>query len=193
LAIFPIIADFNHDFDLPHALPSGRRTAFFPGSTIGNLNADEAGAFLRRLRRHVAKRGTAIIGVDLKKDVGMLIDAYDDSEGVTAAFNLNLLARINRELDGMFPLERFVHEARWNAAESAIEMHLVSMDACNVSACGQEFCFRAGESIHTESSRKYDLDMFAALAEMTGWRVTKIWQDGKRRFAVFGLGVPDHD
>jgi dimethylhistidine N-methyltransferase len=186
LDVLPVVADFNHDFELPE-LPAGRRTAFFPGSTIGNLNHAEAAAFLHRLRRHVGKQGTAIVGVDLKKDVKTLIDAYNDREGVTAAFNLNLLARINRELDGDFPLERFTHEARWNADDSAIEMHLVSRDARRVAAGGEIFAFQSGETIHTESSRKYDLDKFAALAESTGWRATKVWLDGNRHFAVFGL------
>jgi len=186
LDVFPVVADFNHDFELPE-LPAGRRTAFFPGSTIGNLNHAEAAAFLCRLRRHVGEQGTAIIGVDLKKDVQTLLDAYDDREGVTAAFNLNLLARINRELDGDFPLDRFAHEARWNASESAIEMHLVSLDERRVAAAGEEFPFWSGETIHTESSRKYDLGSFAALAELTGWRATRLWLDENGYFAVFGL------
>ncbi len=186
LDVLPVVADFNHDFELPD-LPPGRKTAFFPGSTIGNLNHAEASAFLRRLRRHVGKQGKAIIGVDLKKDVRRLIDAYNDREGVTAAFNLNLLARINRKLDGDFPLDRFAHDARWNASESAIEMHLVSLDERRVAVCGEFFPFQSGETIHTESSRKYDLDMFAILAELTGWRATKVWMDGNRQFAVFGL------
>ena len=122
-----------------------------------------------------------------KRTSRRLIDAYHDREGVTAAFNLNLLARINRELDGDFPLDRFVHEARWNASDSAIEMHLVSLDARRVAVCGEIFPFEAGETIHTESSRKYDLDIFAILAESTGWRATKVWMDGNRHFAVFGL------
>ncbi len=186
----PILADFNRDFDLPPGLPPGPRTAFFPGSTIGNLDRRETVAFLRRLRRHVqagGERGAAIIGVDLKKDRETLLNAYDDGEGVTAAFNLNLLERINRELDGEFPLRRFVHEARWNEAESAVEMHLVSLDGRVVPVCGQEFAFRAGKSIHTESSRKYDLASFGALAEPGGWRIAKAWHDRARRFAVLGL------
>ncbi len=187
LETLPIVADFNRDFDLPLGLPFGPRTAFFPGSTIGNLDRRETAAFLRRLRRHVEGRGTAIIGVDLKKDRRTLLNAYDDCEGVTAAFNLNLLERINRELDGEFPLERFIHEARWNEAESAVEMHLVSLDRRVVAVCGREFAFRAGETIHTESSRKYDLDAFGSLAEAGGWRIARAWHDRGRRFAVLGL------
>ncbi len=187
LEIRPTLADFNQEFELPAGLPPGPRAAFFPGSTIGNLNFRESIAFLRRLRRHVEGRGTGVIGVDLKKRITTLLHAYDDREGVTAAFNLNLLERINRELDGAFPLDRFAHEARWNAEESAVEMHLVSLDSRIVEVAGHRFRFRAGESIHTESSRKYDVDAFASLAVLSGWRVAKIWRDEKGRFAEFGL------
>ena len=144
-------------------------------------------SFLRRVRRHVGRRGTAIIGVDLKKDVRTLLAAYDDREGVTAAFNLNLLRRINRELGGDFSLDRFVHEARWNEAEAAIEMHLVSLDRQVVTIGSRQFAFEAGETIHTESSRKYDLRSFADLVEGSGWQVGKVWSDKEGRFAVFGL------
>lgn len=187
LETLPIVADFNRDFDLPADLPPGQRTAFFPGSTIGNLNRSETVAFLSRLHRHVEGRGMAIIGVDLKKDLGSLLSAYDDGAGVTAAFNLNLLARINRELDGDFPLDRFVHQARWNESESAVEMHLVSLDARVVSACGRQFAFYEGETIHTESSRKYAIDSFCSLAEKGGWRLSRDWRDQEGRFAVLGL------
>jgi dimethylhistidine N-methyltransferase len=187
LKTFPIVADFNHDFDLPDSLPPGPRTAFFPGSTIGNLNRREAAAFLSRLRRHVAGGGKAIVGIDLKKDLATLLNAYDDAQGVTAAFNINLLARINRELDGAFPLDRFAHEARWNEAESAVEMHLVSLDSRVVPVSGQYFAFRAGETIHTESSRKYDPADFAALATSAGWRTARTWRDREGRFSVIGL------
>jgi len=184
LDVRPVIADFTDAFDLP-PLPRGPRTAFFPGSTIGNLDRREAVAFLSRLLNHVEGCGRAIIGVDLNKDRRTLLNAYDDREGVTAAFNLNLLERINRELDGGFPLDRFAHEARWNGVESAVEMHLVSLDARRVMVANKTFGFAAGESIHTESSRKYDLDSFAALADAAGWRLARCWRDS--RFAVLGL------
>jgi uncharacterized SAM-dependent methyltransferase len=182
----PIIADFNQDFELPPGLPPGPRAAFFPGSTIGNLHALASVAFLNRIRRHT-RAGTAIIGIDLKKDVQTLLHAYDDREGTTAAFNLNLLARINRELSGAFPLDRFKHEARWNASEAAVEMHLVSLDARIVAVGARKFAFRSGETIHTETSRKYDLAGFASLAGMGGWRLAEAWKDGEGRFAVVGL------
>jgi dimethylhistidine N-methyltransferase len=184
----PVVADFTTDFALPEDLPAAqRRTAFFPGSTIGNLSKTETASFLRRMHRHVGPGGTAVIGADLKKDIGTLIAAYDDRDGVTAAFNLNLLTRINRELGGNFPLDRFAHEARWNEAESAIEMHLVSRDARVVTVAGHSFRFAAGETIHTESSRKYDIDGLAALAEQCGWALRQVWTDPGRLFAVVGL------
>lgn len=185
LDVQPILADFTRDFDAPE-LPRGPRAAFFPGSTIGNLNRREAVAFLSRMRRHV-RNGKAVIGVDLKKDRRTLLDAYDDGEGVTAAFNLNLLTRINRELDGGFPLSRFAHEARWNEADSAVEMHLVSLDSREVAVAGRLVPFKAGDSIHTESSRKYDLTAFEAMADEARWRLAHAWRDRADRFAVLGL------
>jgi uncharacterized SAM-dependent methyltransferase len=139
------------------------------------------------VRRHVGRTGAAVIGVDLKKDVEILRRAYDDAAGVTAQFNLNLLARINRELDGTFDLAGFRHEARWNAAESAIEMHLVSIRRQVASVVGRAIAFEPGESIHTESSRKYDLQGFADLAIPCGWRMGPIWTDSQALFAVVGL------
>jgi dimethylhistidine N-methyltransferase len=187
LETLPVVADFTCDFDIPRGLPRGRRSAFFPGSTMGNLDPHEAKRFLHRVRKHVGWRGTAIIGVDLKKDIPTLLAAYDDREGVTAAFNLNLLTRINRELCGDFSPERFAHEARWNEAESAIEMHLVSLREQVVRVGGESFAFQSGETIHTESSRKYDVRSFMDVVEDGGWRVNAIWSDPDRRFAVFGL------
>ena len=187
LTTHPIVADFTADFDIPAAIPTARRAAFFPGSTIGNLDPDEVAAFLARMRRHVMRRGKAIIGVDLRKDIATLTAAYDDSRGVTAAFNLNLLTRINRELRGEFPVDRFAHEARWNEKESAIEMHLVSLDARTVRVEDHRFAFAAGESIHTESSRKYDRHGFGDVTRRAGWHVAAVWSDPDDRFAVFGL------
>ena len=183
----PVVADFTSDFSLPAWIPAGRRVAFFPGSTIGNLGPREAALFLRRLRRHVGADGRAIIGVDLKKNVNVLLDAYDDKAGVTAEFNLNLLMRVNRELDGHFALDRFEHEARWNEAESAVEMHLVSVVAQTATVSGHQFHFQAGETIHTESSRKYSVRGFTALANRNGWRVDRLWTNERGLFAVFGL------
>jgi dimethylhistidine N-methyltransferase len=188
LAAKPIVADFTASFALPAWVPSEHRIAFFPGSTIGNLDSGEVATFLQRLRRQVGFGGKAIIGVDMKKPLDVLIPAYDDRAGVTAQFNLNLLARINRELDGDFVLERFTHSARWNEAESAIEMHLVSLASQTVTVSDRSFDFDPGESIHTESSRKYDVQGFTALANANGWRVDRAWHDEHDYFSVFGLG-----
>jgi uncharacterized SAM-dependent methyltransferase len=139
------------------------------------------------MRGHVGWLGSAIIGVDLKKDLATLLPAYDDAQGVTAAFNLNLLTRINRELGGDFALDGFAHEARWNEAEAAVEMHLVSLREQVATVDARRFAFRAGETIHTESSRKYDLNDFTEAVARGGWRVSAVWSDVDRRFAVFGL------
>jgi dimethylhistidine N-methyltransferase len=184
----PIIADFDESFALPAAVFYRiDKTAFFPGSTIGNLSALQATRFLRRMRSHTGSTGRAIIGVDLKKDLGRIARAYDDSQGVTAAFNLNLLERMNRELAADFDIDEFVHEARWNETESAVEMHLASRVDQDVAIGNRLFTFRAQETIHTESSRKYDTAGFTTLAQLNGWRVAHTWQDPARDFAVFGL------
>lgn len=183
----PIVADFTASFALPSWVPASCRVGFFPGSTIGNLDSKEAATFLQRMRRHVGAGGKAIIGVDMKKDLDVLLHAYDDREGVTADFNLNLLSRINRELDGDFVLEQFRHSARWNESESAIEMHLVSRQPQTATVSGHTFDFDAGETIHTESSRKYDVPGFTALAGANGWQVERVWTDDRNYFCIFGL------
>lgn len=185
-----IVADFTADFDLPSWMPThhnGLRIGFFPGSTIGNLNPGEVAGFLQRMRGHVGEDGRAIVGVDMRKDLRILIPAYDDAAGVTAQFNLNLLRRINRELGGNFVLDSFQHQARWNERESAIEMHLVSTAKQTVTVGGHRFQFEAGESIHTESSRKYDPARFEAVARENGWRVGHRWTDRLGLFSIFGL------
>ena len=188
--IRPLVAGFARAFALPRDLMNrGDKTAFFPGSTIGNLTSLEAGVLLRRMRIHTGASGRAIIGVDLKKDVPRMLRAYADSEGVTAAFNLNLLDRINRELSATFNVAQFVHAARWNEATSAVEMHLVSRIRQDVAIGTKFFTFQAGETIHTESSRKYEISAFRALARVSGWRVKAIWQDPQREFALFGLAA----
>jgi L-histidine N-alpha-methyltransferase len=188
LGIWPIVADFTEDFDVSHQLSGvDNRIGFFPGSTIGNLDPRATSAFLNRVRRHVGPGGKAIIGVDLKKDIETLIAAYDDGRGVTARFNLNLLTRINRELRGEFLLDGFLHEARWNEHTSAIEMHLVSLrDQC-IAVGEHSFEFFEGETIHTESSRKYDVREFTRVVERQGWTLSKVWEDDDELFGVFGL------
>lgn len=188
LLTIPVTADFTTDFSLPYGL-GGPRSIFFPGSTIGNLDSLETHELLERMREHADSDGRAVIGVDLKKDLDRLIPAYDDARGVTAAFNLNLLARINRELGGTFDPAAFGHEARWNPTDDAIEMHLVSTANQTVEVAGVAFRFHIGETIHTESSRKYDVPGFALLAERAGWRCERIWSDPGAHFALFGLSV----
>jgi L-histidine N-alpha-methyltransferase len=187
IGIWPIVADFTEDFEIPAGIPLKGRSAFFPGSTIGNLDHAETISFLRRVHRHVGAKGTAVIGADLTRDVRTLHAAYNDGRGVTAAFNLNLLARINRELDGDFKLQRFAHEARWNRDNSAVEMHLVSLENQTVAVAGQRFDFDAGESIHTETSRKYTIPFVSALVESAGWYIDEMWTDPRQSFGVFGL------
>lgn len=188
LEIRPVVADFTDDFDLPTDLPRlNRRIGFFPGSTIGNLSPAQAVAFLAQVGAHVGDTGRAVVGVDLVKPLDRLIPAYDDAAGVTAAFNLNLLVRINRELDGTFDTARFAHEARWSVEDQAIEMHLKSLGRQVVRAAGREFEFAEGETIHTESSRKYSVETFTALAAQAGWRQGPVWRDPDGLFAVVGL------
>jgi dimethylhistidine N-methyltransferase len=187
IGIWPIVADFTEDFEIPAGIPVKGRSAFFPGSTIGNLDHAETISFLRRVHRHVGAKGTAVIGADLTQDPRVLRAAYNDRQGITAEFNLNLLARINRELDGDFNLEQFAHEARWNAANSAIEMHLVSLRAQTVAVDGQTFDFEAGETIHTETSRKYRVQTLSAIVESAGWYIEEMWTDPRQSFGVFGL------
>jgi dimethylhistidine N-methyltransferase len=183
----PIIADFTSGFAMPGWIPYAQRVAFFPGSTIGNLDADEVANFLGRIRSHVGTSGRALVGVDLCKAPRILIPAYDDAAGVTARFNLNLLTRINRELGSNFIIQRFRHSVRWNEAEAAIEMHLLSTVDQTVTVSGRIFEFSAGETIHTESSRKYSIADFTKLAGQQGWRVHRVWTDDGGLFGIFGL------
>lgn len=182
-----IVADFNARVDLSMYASETGGVAFFPGSTIGNLDATQSTTFLRNMRDHVGEWGAAIIGVDLKKSPRVLIPAYDDADGVTAAFNLNLLRRMNNELGADFKLSEFEHLARWNERDTAVEMHLVSRRTQIVTIGTQPFLFEQGETIHTETSRKLEIEEFANLARECGWRAAEVWTDPHRRFAVFGL------
>jgi dimethylhistidine N-methyltransferase len=188
LAVNPVVADFTSEFSLPSPVAGeGRRVAFFPGSTIGNLNAKDAGLLLQRMRRQVGPQGAAIIGVDLRKDLSVLLPAYDDQAGVTAEFNRNILVRINRELEGQFPIGQFRHLARWNEGECAVEMHLESLIDQVIAIAGKGFAFRRGETIHTESSRKYEVKAFSEFVRHHGWNTQRLWTDERRQFAIFGL------
>jgi dimethylhistidine N-methyltransferase len=164
-----------------------RKLAFFPGSTIGNFMPEEAVAFLANVRGLVGSGGGMLIGVDMKKDKERLHAAYNDSDGVTAAFNINLLHRINRELDGDFDVARFRHHAFYNEAQGRVEMHLMSLRAQQVCIGGQVFSFKEGETIHTENSYKYTQAEFRALAARAGFVTGEIWQDDEGLFSVFHL------
>ena len=188
LSVVPVCADYTKPFPLPDAA-AGRRLGFFPGSTIGNFDPVEAGRFLVGVAETLGPAAGLVIGVDLQKDRAVLEAAYDDAAGVTAAFNLNLLRRINRELAGDFDPDGFAHEARWNGAAGRIEMHLVSRTAQTARVGDRVFAFRAGESIHTENSHKYTLDGFRALALAAGWRSVAAWTDDGGLFSVHYLTV----
>ncbi len=188
LEIHAVHGDFSRPLRVPLARGAGaRRVVYFPGSTIGNLTPAEALAFLRRTRAQVGARGAMLVGVDLKKDARVLHAAYNDAKGVTAAFNLNLLARINRELGGDFRLDRFAHYAFYNAPLGRIEMHLVSRARQQVRLGRRRFAFEAGETIHTENSYKYSVEEFQRLAGSAGFRSENVWLDTKGRFALHGL------
>jgi dimethylhistidine N-methyltransferase len=187
LDIRPVHGDFSQPLKIPMLRAMGRRVVYFPGSTIGNLTPGDARAFLRMTRGQVGPRGAMLVGVDLKKDADALHAAYNDAKGVTAAFNLNLLARINRELGGDFDLRCFRHYAFYNVAPGRIEMHLVSLAPQSVNIGKHRFAFEAGESIHTENSYKYSIDGFRALAKSAGFKGEKVWLDPKGLFSLHGL------
>jgi len=187
LRIEPVNGDFSRLLEIPALRPRTRRVAYFPGSTIGNLTPEEAQGFLRMTRGQVGRNGAMLVGVDLKKDPGVLHAAYNDSRGVTAAFNLNLLARINRELGADFDLRRWRHYAFYNAPLGRIEMHLASLDAQAVNVGNYRFSFARGETIHTENSYKYSVEEFRAIAARAGFAAQKLWMDRKGLFALHGL------
>jgi len=157
---------------------------FFSGSTIGNLTHEEASAFLANAARLLGNGSAFLIGVDLKKPLSILIPAYNDAKGITAVFNLNLLARINRELGGNFDLSRFAHDAVWNDEAGRVEMYLVSLANQAVHAVGRAFDFSKGERIHTENSHKYTVAEFQTLARASGWLPVKAWTGPDRLFSL---------
>jgi len=187
LAVLPVEADFTQPFVLPAEVAGRARTGFFPGSTIGNFEPHEASAFLRHAGRMLGGGASLIIGVDLVKEASILHAAYNDAAGVTAKFNLNLLARINRELDGDFDLASFSHKAFYNSVRQRIEMHLVSKQRQKVKVGGRVIEFRAGETIHTENSYKYTLETFGALARGSGWTPMSVWTDAGGNFSIHAL------
>lgn len=191
LRVEPVCADYMMLDRLPADVGvDGRRLGFFPGSTIGNLLPDEATAFLCRARRLLGKEGAMVLGVDLKKDPRRLHDAYNDSAGVTAQFTLNLLRRMNRELDANFDLGAFAHDAFYNPAQGRIEIYFRSLKPQSVTVAGRTFAFAAGERVHTEYSYKFDDAGIANLARSAGFGIARTWTDRQRQFAVVYLVAP---
>ncbi|MBI3430802.1 MAG: L-histidine N(alpha)-methyltransferase [Hydrogenophilales bacterium] len=183
LAVTALAMDFLSDLEAAAPwLPAGRRLVYYPGSSIGNFPPDAATALLARFRQLAGAAGQLLIGFDLKKDPQQLHAAYNDAAGITAAFNLNLLARLNRELGADFDLAGFRHYAFYNPVEGRIEMHLVSLAEQDVTVAGERFHFALGETLHTEHSYKFRCDEFGILASRAGWHLAGEWQqDG---FAV---------
>ncbi len=187
LRIDAVCADFNAGWDFLTALPSGKRVVFYPGSTLGNLEPDAARQFLASLRTVVGDDGGVLVGVDTHKEPSVLNAAYNDSKGVTAAFNLNLLSRLNTLLDADFDTRRFAHRAFYNEKQMRIEMHLVSLGAQDVRCGGVTLAFADGETIHTENSYKYTATTFRDLAVSAGLEVRKSWYDEDELFGVHYL------
>jgi dimethylhistidine N-methyltransferase len=191
LGVYPVAADFTAPFALPDAVATMPKVGFFPGSTLGNFEPHEALGFMRSARGILGQGAQMVIGVDLEKDERLLYQAYNDAAGVTARFNLNVLDRVNRELGGDFDLSAFTHRAIYNRDRHRIEMHLISSKVQTVRVLGRSFSFRPGESIHTESSYKYSLKRFTALARGSGWTPRHSWTDAASMFSVHALVASD--
>lgn len=189
LIIKPVVADYTQPFELPVINSRFNRcTAFYPGSTVGNFRPGRAQKFLGQVAKIIGPSGSLLIGVDLKKDKKTLENAYNDAEGITAAFNKNMLRRLNRELSSDFQTDRFEHDAFYNEEEGRIEMHLVSLADQTVSLDGEKVKFKNGESIHTEDSYKYSLEEFGGL--VSDWyQIEKIWTDENHLFSLQFLTV----
>ena len=187
LTVSPLTADFMRPVTLPPRTAERAVMGFFPGSTIGNLEPEAAIAFLRRARLTLGEGARFLLGFDTCRDPARLVPAYDDARGVTAAFNLNLLTRLNREAGGTFDPGAFTHQARWNETESRIEMHLVSHGTRTFMLAGEPVHFARGESIHTENSYKYAPARMRAMVEAAGWSRQKAWSDPEALFALWLL------
>lgn len=189
LDVHAVCTDITDEVSLPFIPEQSTAVMFYPGSSIGNFDPHEARTFLACLANITGEGGGLLIGVDLKKDPDILDAAYNDANGVTAAFNLNLLRRINHELAGDFDLESFTHHAFYNSARGRIEMHLISNRRQTVRIDGHAFEFNAGESIHTENSYKYTIDEFQALTQQAGFTPCKVWCDEDKLFSLHYLRV----
>lgn len=184
LPVLPVEADFMRRVELPAEVAPLPKLGFFPGSTIGNMIARTATDLLRSMRETLGEGALLLIGMDLVKDEDVLLAAYDDAAGVTAQFNLNLLARINRELEGDIPVEAFAHEARWNDPFARIEMHLAAREDVAFTVSGQAFAMKAGETIHTENSHKFTKRSAQMLLAAAGWEPRARWTDEGKRFSL---------
>lgn len=184
LEIHAACTDYTREMQLPPSAPKGTHVAFFPGSSIGNFDPDGAVEFLLSVADLVGPGGYLLIGVDLKKDSAILEAAYDDAQGITARFNLNLLEHINRELGADFDLTAWRHKALYNEAEGRIEMHLISQKDQTVTIDNSRFSFNRGEGIHTENSYKYSTEEFIQLARQAGFVSDKLWLDDSNLFSV---------
>ncbi|MEG3641450.1 L-histidine N(alpha)-methyltransferase [Magnetococcus sp. PR-3] len=188
-AIFPVCADYSKDFHLPEIEEEAPRLAFFPGSSIGNFEPKDAVTLLGRVAKLLGHGGGLIIGVDLPKDPQVLHAAYNDAQGVTAQFNVNLLTRINREASGHFNLSQFTHDAFFNEDLSRIEMHLKSTTDQIIKIGDHSFTFEKDETIHTESSYKYSVEAFRDLASTAGFHSEALWMDEEKRFSIHFMRV----
>ena len=184
LPVYPVEADFMREVALPAAVHDLPKLGFFPGSTIGNMVARTAVDLLRSMRATLGQGSQLLIGMDLIKDVAVLEAAYDDAQGVTAEFNLNLARRINRELGGTLPLGKLRHVARWNDTYARIEMHLEALEDIDFEVSARRFALRQGETIHTENSHKFDLRSQNTLLLAGGWTPARRWVDGEGRFSL---------
>lgn len=184
LKVIPVVADFTDTFQLPSGLSGDHICVYFPGSTIGNLQREAATELLTKIASQCGSGGGMLIGFDLQKDVSVLELAYDDPQGVTAAFSLNLLQRINRELDGNFNLEQFEHLSFYNADIGRIEIYAVSKIDQTVTIAEDTYTFAAGERVHLEHSHKYTIEGFAKMAAGAGFQLRKAWTDERQYFAV---------
>ena len=187
LKVHAVSADFVYPFSVPEMIGHGLRVGFFPGSTIGNFTRDGAIDFLRGTREVVGPSGAMLIGLDLKKDERILHAAYNDSQGVTAAFNMNLLTRLNSELGATFNLNKFCHEAFYNSEIGRVEMHLKSLSEQTVRLGPEIISFNKNETIHTENSYKYGMDEFIELAKRAGYKTLKSWSDQDNLFGIYFL------
>lgn len=186
IPVHPLCADFLGALTLPPSVPPPY-FGFFPGSTIGNLEPEEAQAFLTRAAATLGPDAWLIVGTDLRKSPQVLLPAYNDAQGITAAFNRNILTRLNREAGADFQVARFAHRAIWNDGQSRIEMHLVSLGAQTVHLAGHTIRFTDGETIHTENSYKHSVESFQSIARAAGWSPARLWTDDEGKFSLHGL------